>query len=69
MLKVTILLLICTLVSYAVMRCIIASMSKLEKFQAAMFEQLPTRYYISFCVTALLSIATVTCLIITIITW
>lgn len=69
MLKITIILAICTLISYVVMRCTIASMSKLEKFQAAMFEQLPQRYYIAFCVTALLSVATVICLIITIIKW
>jgi len=69
MLKVTILLAIFSIVSFAVTRCLGETMSKMERIQAVMYDELPTRCFIAFWVTALLSLATVVCLIITIIAW
>ena len=69
MLKVTILLAIFAIVSFVVFKFLVESMSRWEMTMLATGGDSPTRCVIAFWVTALLSVATLVCLIITIITW
>ena len=69
MLKVTILLAIFAIVSFVVFKCLVKSMTRWEMTMLAIGDDAPTRCVIAFWVTALLSVATIVCLIITIVAW
>ena len=69
MLKITILLAILAIVSFVVFKYLVESMTMLEKIIVEKYNDAPTRCIIAFWVFALLSVATLVCLIITIITW
>ena len=69
MLKVTILLGIFAIVSFVVFDFLVKSMTMLEKIIVAKYNDAPARCIIAFWVSALLSVATLICLIITVITW
>ena len=69
MLKITILLAIFAIVSFVVFKYLVESMSRHEWKCMAIDDLAPTRCIIAFWVFVLLSVATLVCLIITIITW